>query len=142
MRAAAFALAITLVPLSCQSRLSKQEYAHRADAICAKYNQKIRALARPHRLKDLPGYVDRALPVAKGGTNELRSLRPPKDEEAVAKDWLAQNDAAVAALVRLRDAARRGDRLGVQNALFDATAANRAASRFARQLGLRVCARG
>jgi hypothetical protein len=142
MRAAALALALTLLPLSCQSRLSKEEYAARADAICTKYNREIGSIQRPHRLKDLPAYVDRALPVARKGTDELRRLRPPANEDSIAKDWLAQNDAVVAAMQQLRTAAKRGDRLGVQSALADATTANRTATRFARQLGLRVCARG
>jgi hypothetical protein len=123
-------------------RLSRAEFSKQADAICSKYNAKIRALGQPGSIRALPRYVDRALPIARKGTDELRALKPPKDEEKTANEWLDQNDSAVGALERLRDAARRADRTGIQAALSEAAAANRAANRFARQLGLRVCAQG
>jgi hypothetical protein len=124
------------------SRLSREEYSKQADAICTKYNAKIKALGQPGTVRALPGYVDKALPIARKGTDELRGLKPPKDEEKTAKEWLDQNDSVVAAMERLRDAAKHADRTGVAAALTDASSANRAANGFARQLGLRVCAQG
>lgn len=123
-------------------RLSKADYAKRADAICKSYNAKLRAVSRPHSVKDLPGYVDRALPVARKGNAELRALKAPKDEEKTAKEWVDQNNAVVAAMERLRDAAKKGDRAGIQVALSEATAANGAANGLARRLALRDCAKG
>ena len=123
-------------------RLSKAEYAKRADAICTKYNAKLKALARPTSISGLPAYVDRALPLARKGDEELRALRPPKDEEKTAKEWLDQNDSVVGSMERLRDAAQKGDRAGIQTALNEASSANRTANRLARSLGLRVCAQG
>src|ERR671930_1627582 len=123
-------------------QLSKQEYAKRADAICTKYNAKLKALTRPTGLSELPAYVDRALPLARKGTNELRALEPPKDEEQTAKEWLDQNDSVVGSMERLRDAAKKGDRAGIQAALNEATSANQTANRLARRLGLSVCAQG
>jgi hypothetical protein len=43
---------------------------------------------------------------------------------------------------RLRDAAKKGDRAGIQTALNEASSANRTANGLARRLGLRVCAQG
>src|SRR5919198_2977461 len=116
--------------------LSKDEYAKRADAICTKYNAKLRALTRPTSISELPAYVDKALPLARKGDAELRGLKPPTDEEQTAKEWLDQNDSVVGSMERLRDAAKKGDRAGIQAALGEATAANQAANRFARRLGL------
>jgi hypothetical protein len=138
-------LMAVLIAAGCGSgggRLSKEEYAKRADAICSTYNQKLRALGQPRNLEALPEYVDRALPVARKGNGELRDLRPPKDEETKAKEWLDQNQAVVAAMERLRDAAKKGNRAAIQVALGEASTANRAANRLARELDLRVCARG
>src|SRR5213592_390698 len=92
------------------SQLSREEYSKRADAICTKYNAKIKALGQPGSIRALPGYVDNALPIARKGTDELRGLKPPKDEEKTAKEWLDQNDSVVAAIERLRDAAKHADR--------------------------------
>jgi hypothetical protein len=123
-------------------RLSREEYSKQADAICTKYNAEIKALGQPGSVRALPGYVDKALPIARKGTDELRGLKPPKDAEKTAKEWLDQNDSVVAAMERVRDAAKHADRSGVAAALTDAASANRAANRFAHRLGLRVCAQG
>jgi transcriptional regulator with GAF, ATPase, and Fis domain len=144
MRSILVGVAVVALAAGCGGgkRLSRAEFSKQADAICSKYNAKIRALGQPGSVRALPRYVDRALPIARKGTEELRRLKPPKDDEKTASEWLDQNDSAVGALERLRDAARHADRAGIQAALSEAAAANRAANRFARQLGLRVCARG
>ena len=145
MRSILAGAAVVVLAAGCgggEKRLSREEYSKRADAICSKYNAKIKALGQPGSIRALPRYVDRALPVARKGTEELRRLEPPKDEEKTANEWLDQNDSAVGALERLRDAAKHADRSGIQAALTEAAAANRAANRFARQLGLRICAQG
>jgi hypothetical protein len=145
LRLSALVGLVVLLAAGCSGgskRLSREEYSKRADAICTKYNAKIKALGQPGSIRALPGYVDKALPIARKGTGELRGLKPPKDEEKTAKEWLDQNDSVVAALERLRDAAKHADRTGVATALTDAASANRAGNRLARQLGLRVCAQG
>jgi hypothetical protein len=145
MRRFALAFVVVLaVVAGCggSSRLSKAEYAKRADAICTKYNAKLKALSRPTSIGGLPAYVDKALPLARKGDDELRALKPPKDEQQTTKEWLDQNDSVVGSMERLRDAAKKGDRAGIQTALNEASSANRTANGLARRLGLRVCAQG
>jgi len=145
MRRVAPAVAVVALVAGCgggSHRLSKAEYAKQADAICTKYNAKLKALARPTSISALPAYVDKALPLARKGDDELRALEPPKDEEQSAKEWLDQNDSVVGSMERLRDAAKKGDRAGIQTALNEASSANQTANRLARSLGLRVCAQG
>ena len=143
--ALAFAVVLAAVVAGCgggSGRLSKAEYAKRADEICTKYNAKLKALARPTSISALPDYVDKALPLARKGDDELSALKPPKDEGRTAKEWLDQNDSVVGSMERLREAAKKGDRAGIQTALNEATAANRTANGLARRLGLDVCAQG
>jgi hypothetical protein len=145
VRCVVIAVAAIVLSAGCgggSGRLSREEYAKRADAICTKYNAKLKALARPTGIGELPAYVDRALPLARKGTDELRALEPPKDEEQTAKEWLDQNDSVVGSMERLRDAAKKRDRAGIQVALNEATSANQTANRLARRLGLSVCAQG
>jgi hypothetical protein len=145
MRRVALTVAVVGLVAGCggsSGRLSKAEYAKRADAICTKYNAKLKALARPTGISGLPAYVDKALPLARKGDDELRALEPPKDEERTAKEWLDQNDSVVGSMERLRDAAKKGDRAGIQTALNEASSANRTANGLARRLGLTVCAQG
>jgi hypothetical protein len=117
-------------------------YAKRADAICAKYNRQIRALRQPRTIAGISAFTARAVPVARRGDAELRSLEPPKGHEATAKAWLAANDDVVEAIERLGAAARRDDRAGIRKALREGNRANERAKRLAHSLGLRVCSRG
>src|ERR671932_1059738 len=131
MRKFGLALLITVLVAGCgggSGRLSKDEYAKRADAICTKYNAKLKALTRPTSISALPDYVDKALPLARKGDDELRALKPPEDEEQTAKEWLDQNDSVVGSMERLPDAAEKGDRTGIQTAPNEATSANRTAN--------------
>ena len=123
-------------------RLSRDDYAKKADAICAEYNRRIRALRQPRTVAGISAFTAKAIPIARRGDSELRSLEPPQGEESTAKAWLAANEEVVDAITRLGAAARRGDRAGIRKALREGTRANGRAKRLARRLGLQVCARG
>jgi len=145
-RAAALLAATALVTAGCGGgsggRLSKADYAKQADAICSKYNRKVEALGAPKSLADIVGFADKALALTRQGNGELKGLKPPKSEEQTAKEWVAQNDLVAKAVADLRDAAKKNDRLAIQAALRRGQAANRTGNGLARDLGLRVCARG
>jgi hypothetical protein len=123
-------------------RLSRDDYAKKADAVCAKYNRRIQALRQPRTVSGISAFTAEAIPIARRGDDELRTLEPPQGDEETAKRWLAANEEVVAAITRLGTAARRGDRAGIRKALREGTRANGRAKRLARKLGLRVCARG
>jgi hypothetical protein len=147
MRAAVVAAAILgLVLGGCggggRSRLSKDDYAKQADAICSKYNRKIQALGTPKSLADIGGFADKALKVTRQGNAELSSLKPPKNEDQTAKEWIAQNELVAKAVADLRDAAKKNDKPAIQAALKRGQSANKSANGLARDLGLRVCAKG
>jgi hypothetical protein len=123
-------------------RLSKADYATQADAICSKYNRKIQALGAPKSLADIGGFADKALKVTRQGNAELSSLKPPKNEDQTAKEWIAQNELVAKAVADLRDAAKQNDKAAIQAALKRGQRANKSANGLARDLGLRVCAKG
>jgi hypothetical protein len=146
MRPAGLALAaLVLVAASCGGgggRLSKADYAKKADAICAKYNQKINALGTPKSLADIGPFADKALALERKGNQELRDLEPPKDEEKTAGRWTALNDSVAGAVADLSAAAKKNDRAAIQAALRRGQAANKQANVLAKQLGAKVCGRG
>lgn len=146
MRVAVLALAVAAAALAAgcggAGRLSRGDYVKKADAICAKYNRQIRALRQPRTIGGISAFVAKAIPIARRGDGELRSLEPPRGDEATVKEWLAANDGVVEAIERLGAAARRDDRPGIRKALRQGNRANERAKRLARHLGLRVCARG
>ena len=125
-------------------RLSKQDYARQADAICSKYNRKIEALGKPKSsaLAEVARFADQALALERKGNAELEGLKPPKSQEKTAREWVAQNDVVEKAVGDLRDAARKNDRAALGAALRRGNSANQVANKLARQLGLSVCPRG
>jgi hypothetical protein len=120
-------------------RLSREEYARRADAICAREN---RAAPTPTGVTSAAAFVtlaDRTLPILDRALADLRRLEPPEDEQVVVDRWLSQLRRGRADSVAIRNRAKANDlgevRALVQPALRRVTAANRLATR----LGMHVC---
>jgi hypothetical protein len=121
-------------------RLSQEEYAERADAICSEFEGRLNELGNPRSLADLARISGEALPVAREGISELKALRPPETLEARVARWLELNETNVRSLEQLRDAARAGDENRVQEIALDAEANEGRADRLAREIGLMACA--
>jgi hypothetical protein len=123
-------------------RLSRSEFAAKADAICSKYNAKTKALGNAKNLADLATVFDRALPLLESAISELRALKPPANEQNTVERWLAQSEVAKHDLGEMRDRAKAKDVKGVQDAFTRASADNKESNRLAAKLGLKVCAKG
>jgi hypothetical protein len=141
-------LATTVVVAGCggSDRLTKSEFMSQADAVCAKYEQKIRSAMRgipAGNEAQLAGAIERVLPVIRTGNDELRDLKPPENLQDRYDRWLQIGDDEVAAAQKLHDALRDGDRQGVQSAFADLQKADARQDRLAREeLGLNGCASG
>ncbi len=124
------------------SRLTRDEYASKADAVCQQVKQKSDALSSPTTLPGLASVAGRLLPLLLGASGELRALRPPAGEEATANAWLDQFDVTIDDVRTIRDRAKAGDRAGVGAAATRAQRHNRHANELAGQLGMTVCSKG
>ena len=122
-------------------RLTRDEYAKQADAICSKYKQKTDALSRPATLSDLADVADQVLPLLDDARGELRDLRPPQNEEATANAWLDEFDVITDDVKKIRDAAKKNDGAAVQAAAAPALQHNQHANELATQLGMTVCSK-
>ena len=149
MRRASFIVVATLVLAGCGGggssggdRLSRAQYAAKADAICGKYNAKTKSLGNAKNLAELAKVFDRALPLLDSAIAELRTLKPPASEQNDVDRWLAQSEVAKHDLQEMRDKARAKDLKAVQNAFARASADNKESNRLAAKLGLKVCAKG
>ena len=93
MRQAALALLTVLVLAACggggggSSRLSKSEFDAKANAVCDKYEKKIKAVPQPSGTKDIVSYIDKVLPILDEGTGKLDELNPPKEIESTVDEW-------------------------------------------------------
>jgi hypothetical protein len=75
-------VAIALGGCGGSSRLSADELAKRADAICARYQAAYRRGSSPTTVKAFIRYVDRTRPIAAREERELRALQPGPSEVA------------------------------------------------------------
>jgi hypothetical protein len=120
--------------------LTRDEYAAKADAICAKYKKQTDALDRPATLSDLADVADDVIPILEKARGELRDLKPPADEQTTASSWLDQFDVVIADVEKIRDKAKENDSAGVQKIAQPALDHNNRANALAKRLGMTTCA--
>jgi hypothetical protein len=142
-RAALVALVLVVLLPGCGGAsgkpLTKEEYASKADAICGKYNEQIKSFANPKNLSDLAKVADKTLPILDHAITDLRKLRPPASEKALADQWLTQVKGLKGDLQEIRDKAKKGDIQAVQAVVPKATDHNAKSNQLAGQLGMSVC---
>jgi hypothetical protein len=124
-------------------RLTRSDYAAKADAICKKYNEKTKQIGNQSKsLADVAKAFDQALPLLANALSEIRTLKPPKSEQHTVDEWLAQSEVLKHDLQEMRDKAKAKDLKGVQEAFARASANDRQGNRLAAKLGMKVCSKG
>jgi chromosome segregation ATPase len=121
------------------TRLTKEEYASKADAICGKYNRQVRDLSNPQNLSELEKVADQTLSILANAITDLKKLNPPASEQAKADQWLSQVENLKEDLAEIRDGARDQDMQAVQAVLPKAQEHNRRSNALATELGMTVC---
>src|SRR5262249_61039045 len=115
MRQAALAVFVVVVIAGCggggggSSRLSKSEFDSKASSICDTYQKKISDVPQPKDVKDIPGYIDKVLPIVEEGTSKLDDLEPPADMQAKADEWMTIQKSQADQAKTLKAAAEKGD---------------------------------
>jgi hypothetical protein len=146
VRCAALALALLLVVAAgCGSggdkRLSREEYAKRADSVCQRTNRLTQAPGNIRSMPALARFADRTLKPLDRALADLHALRPPEDEQATVDAWLRQLARLRADAAQIRDRARANDARGVSTVALAATRRNERFKELATQLGMSVCNR-
>jgi hypothetical protein len=141
--------ALALVAGGCggkSKRLSKAAFVSHANAICAKYEKRVRSRMAgipAGNEKQLASSIEKVLPVIRQGNDELRTLKPPSSLQGSFDRWMGIADAEVAAASKLHDALRKQDLAATQAAFTELQTRDAAQDRLARQdLGLSGCASG
>jgi hypothetical protein len=120
-------------------RLTKEEYASKADAICAKYNEQVKQLDNPSNLDELAKISDETIPILDNAIDDLKKLKPPASEQETADRWLDQVENLKDDLSEIRDKAKDNDMQGVQAVVPKAQEHNSQSNALATQLGMEVC---
>jgi hypothetical protein len=146
VRRASFLLLAIVVAAGCGGgggaggkRLSREEYASKADAICRKYNEQAKLLAAPRNLSEVGKAFDKALPLLGTAIKDLHKLKPPASEQARADRWLAQVENLKNDLAEIRDKAKGNDQQGVQVTFRKATLHDQLGNQLATKLGMTAC---
>lgn len=121
------------------TRLTKEEYASKADAICGKYNRQVGDLSNPQNLSELEKVADQTLSILANAITDLKKLNPPASEQAKADQWLSQVENLKEDLTEIRDGAKDQDMKAVQGVLPKAEEHNRRSNALATELGMTVC---
>jgi len=132
-------LIVLLAACGGSARLSKQEFAKRADALCTKYTSDLQKLGQPQSFAELATFTDKAVPLAQKLIDDTKKLKPPKDEQALVDQWNTQNQKVVDAIKALGDAAHKSDQKAAQSALQTGDAANTKSNTLGKQLGMVAC---
>jgi hypothetical protein len=120
-------------------RLTREEYAAKADEVCKKYNEQTKALENPTNLRDLAKVADKTLPILDNALGDLRKLKPPENEQAKVDEWLTQVENLKGDLTEIRDKAKDNDMQGVQAVVPKADEHNNRSNELATELGMKVC---
>jgi len=124
-------------------RLSRADYAKRADAICARFNRQQPSLPSLQNVttKQVARLADRTLPLLDRTIADLRLLAPPKDEQELVDRWLASLRRLRADAVRIRNRARANDLGGVAALVRPSQRDERDTEHLAARLGTSVCSK-
>lgn len=139
----ALLLLLVLVLAACGktvgNRLSKGEYASRADAVCKIYTEQTNKLARPQTLKGLGELAAKSLPLLDKAVSDLQRLESPQSEQALTTRWLDQLKLLRDDITKIRDGAKANDGAAVQAVVPAARQHNDRFNALATQLGMKVC---
>jgi hypothetical protein len=121
-------------------RLSHGDFVKHADAICSAYRGSTQRLAHPRSYDEVLAYVKKTLPLYEAALRKLEQLKPPKQDEAAVRAWLAADRRIVKAEQKLADAAERRDFPDVVSAANAVQESGVDARHAAADLGMQVCA--
>jgi hypothetical protein len=126
-----------------QKRLSKDEYARRADAICTRFNRQQPSAPNLQNVtvKQVERLASQTIPLLDRTIADLRKLAPPKDEQDLADRWIASLRRLRVDAAKIRDRAHANDLAGVGALVAPSQQDERTADQLAAQLGTKVCSK-
>jgi hypothetical protein len=120
-------------------RLTKEEFARRADANCRQLDEFAAALGEPKTLTATAAYFERLLPEARKAYVAQGTLVPPEGLEDEAMRWMNAMALTQTQIDIARQAAERGDQAAVDEAFERTGPPAGAAGNLSREFGMKVC---
>ena len=114
-----------------------EEWAARADKVCASAQARLAKIEPPAQLEEVPDYVAATRPIVDEELTQLRAIPRPDDDRVGV--YLAKIDAALKAAREVAAAAARGDETEARTSGQNTQGLTREASNIASELGAKTC---
>ncbi|MGD0167332.1 MAG: hypothetical protein ABSC51_08590 [Gaiellaceae bacterium] len=142
---AVLAIGAALLLCSCggggSKRLSKAQFAAKANALCAAYHLKVKAIATPTSVAELVAGYNKLLPLQRKLVSDMEKLKPPANEEAQVKQAVALGKKQIDRAVALVAAALKGDMAQMNTLIAAGNASKKETATIFTALGVTECAK-
>lgn len=140
-----FAIVTVLVLSSCggggNKRLTKAEFAAKANALCASFNKADKAAGSPTSLAEAVAYFEKLTPLYEKRVTDLDALKPPADEQATVDKIVALEKDEAAVAKQLLAALKANDQAKANELVASGNANSKKAKVLYKELGLTECAK-
>ena len=142
-----FAIGAVLVLCSCgggggNKRLTKEEFAAKANALCASFNKADKAAGSPTSLAEAVAYFEKLTPLYEKRVADLDALKPPADEQATVDKIVALEKDEADVAKQLLAALKANDQTKANDLVASGNANSKKAKVLYKELGLTECAKG
>jgi len=142
-----FAIGAVLVLCSCgggggNKRLTKEEFAAKANALCKSFNDADKAAGSPTSLAEAVAYFEKLTPLYEKRVTDLDALKPPADEQATVDKIVALEKDEADVARQLLAALKANDQAKANELVASGNANSKKAKVLYKELGLTECAKG
>jgi hypothetical protein len=120
----------------------RSAFTNKANDVCKKYNDKLRALPLPTTASQVRGFLDNVAPLAAEAAAKLKALSPPSDEKSAYQEFLSGLAKEVAIAQEADRIARAGNPKQAVALLQQESGLTEEVDAKARAAGLKECIRG
>ena len=125
---------------SSNDKLTRHEFAQKADAICADYNEQTAKLENPKSYDEIVAYAQKLEQLAGDAVGKFKALNPPDDERANWKAFARNGDQLVAAAKQLEQAGKKKDTAALARILTQSRKRSDESHRIGAAMGAPACA--
>jgi hypothetical protein len=120
-------------------RLSKEQFAAKANALCTAFNAKVKAVGNPQTVADLTAAVEKLLPLDKKLVADFAALKPPADEEKTVKRLIQLGNEQSTRIEKMLAALKANDMATVTKLTTEGDANDKESKTLFRQIGVTEC---
>jgi len=122
-------------------RLSKEQFAAKANALCAAFNKQVNAVSTPTTDAEALTSLGKLLPLDRKLVTDIKKLKPPASEEASVKRLVALGEEQAVRVADLIAAVKAKDKVKLNTIVSEGDANDKESKALFKKLGLTECAK-